>query len=545
MRPTDLGTPRARCRPAFALALLAGTLVLPLACGSRQTVEPQASEVASELLTQLRVARLAEVSATEWSEPEVWTAEGAAIDGQIEIRYADNRIGSHAVRLRSYNGGLTGPTLRFAPGDVVSIGLQNSLPPEEPSHDGVDEPHGFNVTNLHTHGLHVSPRDPGDNVLLRLEPGSFHQFRFEIPSDHPEGTFWYHAHAHGSTALQLASGMAGAMIVDGRAGAESDRPLIAERLFLFQQFPFYLEGDQAGLVEDFDQVDFPRDGDNKFKHTTVNGLVKPEFTMRPGSVERWRFVHGGVRENLSLGLLGEDGVPEVLHLIAIDGISLGRVEETTEVELAPGYRADVLVKAPARPGTYILFDREAEVGLLGEREEPQHLAVLRVEGEAVESPPAIAAEPAPLEAIDPGDVDNQRTFSMKIDTDTDPVRFLMNDREFDPGMEPVRLTLGDVEEWTLNSRGARVAHPFHVHVNPFLVVERNGQKVDPPVWRDTLLAPWGKDGSGAEVKVLTRFEDFDGEFVMHCHILPHEDQGMMLLVDIEKPQHEEGAHDAE
>ena len=111
-------------------------------------------------------------------------------------------------------------------------------------------------------------------------------------------------------------------------------------------------------------------------------------------------------------------------------------------------------------------------------------------------------------------------------------------------MDPVTFELGTVEEWTLISRGfANVRHPFHVHVNPFLVIEKNGERVDPPRWQDTLQAPWknASDTSPASIKVLTRFDEFVGEFVTHCHILPHEDQGMMLLLKIERAMTNDGS----
>ncbi|HEY5155216.1 MAG TPA: multicopper oxidase domain-containing protein, partial [Acidimicrobiales bacterium] len=99
----------------------------------------------------------------------------------------------------TYNGSTPGPTMRVRPGDVLTVTLDNRL----------DAP-----TNLHTHGLHVSPGGDSDNIFVMVEPGRQHTYRYEIPADHPSGTFWYHPHHHGLVAPQVFGGLAGAIIVE-------------------------------------------------------------------------------------------------------------------------------------------------------------------------------------------------------------------------------------------------------------------------------------------------------------------------------------------
>src|SRR5262249_49159893 len=148
-------------------------------------------------------------SATEpFAEAETIRSVDGRLHVTLTVNYGDNVIRGSRVRLRCYNGRLVGPTLRAKPGDVLHVRLDNRLPevPELPVHS-VNVPHGLNSTNLHTHGLHVSPEGNSDNVYLDVRPGQTQDYEIKIPKDHVAGTFWYHPHRHGSVALQASSGM--------------------------------------------------------------------------------------------------------------------------------------------------------------------------------------------------------------------------------------------------------------------------------------------------------------------------------------------------
>jgi FtsP/CotA-like multicopper oxidase with cupredoxin domain len=221
------------------------------------------------------------------------------------------------------------------------------------------------TTNLHTHGLHVSPAGNSDNVHLRIGPQQRFEYEIHIPEDHPCGTFWYHAHKHGSVAAQVSSGMAGALIVEG--GIDEVRGIqgIRERIFVFQQVPYRRDGGPYGEIER-DKVDKtfgPGDWDRLGRFTTVNGVVLPVFEIRPGEVQRWRFVESGFREKLLLRLEPVAGGADFpFHEIAADGIPLGKVKRRERLELWPGYRSDVLVRAPETPGEYLLVDERSPAG---------------------------------------------------------------------------------------------------------------------------------------------------------------------------------------
>ncbi len=454
--------------------------------------------------------------------PEIRSVD-RELDARLTLAYSMQPIAGCETHLRLYDGLLTGPTLEVSPGDTLNVDVVNNLPPDPPPpSDNINDPHGFNRTNLHTHGLHVSPAGNADNVLLEVQPGRRFQNEIKIPRDHPPGTFWYHPHVHGSTAIQVGSGMAGALIVRGGIDYLPQIERMTEQIFVFQQIPY----DKNGEVEDFDESFGPGVWDTSHRQTTINGQIFPVIHMRPGEIQRWRMIHGGVRESLELVLDGHQ-----LNEIAVDGLVTGRIDSWNRLELQPGYRSDVLIRARALPAgrqraEFILYDGEtpASRSLLAVDEDRQALAKVVVEGPpmSMQMPSEAALQRfvpfAPIERIDGY---QEAVFNISGG------QFTVNGREFSPDHRRV-LELGKAEEWTLNS--LRVNHPFHIHVNPF-EHERIGPDGRPQrVWRDTLLVR-----QDTPIKIRTRYTKYIGTFVLHCHILDHEDQGMMELVEVRLP----------
>jgi len=189
---------------------------------------------------------------------------GNIVTVNLTVRENVNEINNPAhaykdkVKLRSYGGCLTGPLIEAHPGNTLRVHLNNQLDTSKPSCNG-ETPGCFNTINLHFHGLHVSPSGNSDNVLLNIAPSTRFEYEVNIPEDHPSGTFWYHAHRHGSTAVQVASGASGVLIVRGNrmytGGALGDvdtilrdaagKPL-KEQVFLFQQIPYACFSDWPG-----------------------------------------------------------------------------------------------------------------------------------------------------------------------------------------------------------------------------------------------------------------------------------------------------------
>ncbi|MEM1261338.1 MAG: multicopper oxidase family protein [Pseudomonadota bacterium] len=286
-------------------------------------------------------------------------AEAGTVEWTARVQYADADIYNPAsgrmdtVRLRSYQGpgvdpevAFVPPTINLRPGDTFRLRLINELPTDDPSCPGSDNinlPHCFNITNMHTHGLWVSPAGNSDNVLLSVPPGGGEfTYEYNVPSDHPAGTFWYHPHMHGSTALQVSSGMTGALIVrgerlptPGRAGdidtllRDRNGEPMAERVIVTTQIAYACgpRGDdgEVAIKKDADGAWVCDEGDigqiegyNQFgmeperldpagmpilqtrwvasgRHTTLNGRVIPTYRgITAGEFERWRFIHAGV-----------------------------------------------------------------------------------------------------------------------------------------------------------------------------------------------------------------------------------------------------------
>jgi FtsP/CotA-like multicopper oxidase with cupredoxin domain len=184
-------------------------------------------------------------------EPEVRRSAKGELRTNLRVRYAYKDIGGYRLSLRTYDDTIPGPTLRVRTGDVLRIRLSNELPPNpDPVPLDMALPHHFNTTNFHAHGLHVDPGALADNIFRSMEPGQAYDIEIAIPANHPSGTFWYHPHHHGSADVQMVSGMAGALIVEGDF---ADMPEIAgarERVLILNEVVF----DYRGSIENYDTV---------------------------------------------------------------------------------------------------------------------------------------------------------------------------------------------------------------------------------------------------------------------------------------------------
>ena len=211
--------------------------------------------------------------------------------------------------------------------------------------------------------------------------------------------------------------------------------------------------------------------------------------MQPGEIQRWRFIHGGVQETLNVQLEGH-----TLHEIARDGLALGKMLDSNVVELEPGYRSDVLVKAePGDAGKIFFLVDGATTGansLLGGSEIPSVLAAVVVSGtpKPMNFPAGSSlAACIPLKTITETELTGKQRVEFDVDTSAHPARMLIDGNSYDPNARPRLLKLGAVEEWTVISKFAN--HPFHIHTNPFQVVsmkDSNGlETVAQPYWKDT------------------------------------------------------------
>ena len=436
-------------------------------------------------------------------------------DGVLDVRLAATRgvdVAGRRSAASGYNGTLPGPTLHLRPGDRVRLDLVNRL----------DE-----ATNLHTHGLHVSPRGNSDNVFRRVEAGQTARYEYAIPADHPSGTFWYHPHLHGSVADQVFSGLYGAIVITG-ADEPEDLP---EKVLVVSDITLTSEGDVAAVSGP--QVMAGREGDT----VLVNGQQTPRINLTAGQAERWRVVNACTSRFVELQLDEHN-----LGLMGLDGQALGQAQERESVLLAPGNRADLIVQ-PGRAGSFTLRTLAVDRGGMGmgmmaagpEGTSPEvPLATVQV---STDSPSGASPSEAPAPRLSPSasrkprdlrgaQVSNQRTITFTMGMGMGDMSFGFDGREFDHSRVDQQLTLDTVEEWTI-ANTTPMDHPFHLHVWPMQVIEAPYLEANgAPDWRDVVIVP-----ARGQVRVRVPITDFGGRTVYHCHILDHEDQGMMGLVE--------------
>lgn len=463
-------------------------------------------------------------------EPEERRSVDGLLETTLRAAYAYTDTGGYRLFTRTYEGTIPGPTLRLRPGDTLKINLVNDLPPnraEMPLDE--DLPHALNTTNFHFHGAHVSPEGISDNIFRTMQPGQTHEIEIAIPDDHPSGTYWYHPHHHGGADIQIASGMAAAAIIEGDFADVPEIAAARERLLVLGQVVF----DEYRTVEDFGVV-FP-EGATRF--LSVNGQREPIVRMRPGEVQRWRILHAGYQDDIFLALDGHD-----LHQVARDGIPISRLgqpevrpgaapdADPAAILLAPGQRVDVLVKA-REPGTYALA---ALPYFQGYDAPTGPLATVVVEGEPLEMALPAALPSAPFAPIADDELTGSRelVFSRHA-PEVDAAghwrefAFLVDGRLFDHDRVDQVVELGAVEEWTVTNTDEHNDHVFHIHVNPFQLTAVNGEPVAEPTWLDTVIVP-----RGGSITFRSRFLDFTGRYVLHCHMMNHEELGMMQVVEV-------------
>lgn len=470
------------------------------------------------------------------TEPEVRGSVNGVLETVLRCRYAYLNVGGYQLFLRTYEGMSPGPTLRVKPGDTIKIKLFNEFPPvRDLTPANVATPHQFNATNLHAHGMHVSPSGISDNVMRTMEPGKVYDIEIAIPADHIPGTNWYHPHAHGSANIQMASGMAGALIVEGDFADVPEIAKAKDRVLILNESIF----DAYGTIEDFATV-FPEPA---LRFFTVNGIREPTIKMRPGEVQRWRFIQAGQQDNMFIELEGHS-----FQQIARDGIPLSRVnlsppptsqqsiDKPDAMIMAPGQRIDVLVKA-GKPGTYALRALPYDQGYLSPA---GPLARVVVEGEPMDMKLPSKLPPAPYQPIKDEEITGNRTVTFSAKPLENPAtshwqefKFLIDGKSFDHTRIDHRVRLGAVEEWTVLNVDDR-DHVFHIHTNDYQLTKVNGKDLPEPIWMDTSIVP--RNGS---ITFRTRFEDFTGLFMLHCHMMNHEELGMMQTVEVyaeEKPE---------
>jgi FtsP/CotA-like multicopper oxidase with cupredoxin domain len=470
-----------------------------------------------------------------------------------------------------YGDNLQAPTLRLHPGDELVLRLRNELPQSgnlsAPDERPFPYAHSMEIagpcgagrlfaasTNLHFHGMHISPGCHQDDVLSTLvEPsGGWYEYRFRIPDDQPPGLYWYHPHTHGFSEAQVLGGASGALIVEGMERADSKVAGLGERVLVLR--------DQIvpGLTEAVEDSGPGKDISLNFV-PVIYPLYRPAIVKaRSGQHEFWRVLNAAADTYFDLQLSAGPGMrntsfPQTLELIALDGVPSQPVT-VTHVLIPPGGRAEFVVTIPPQNQFTQLISQKYDTGLGGESTPYRVIANIDASDDgplaASVMPGAakstIAPAPAGLAALkparqlklyfseshqDPNDLASLATYFITLDGET-PKAFDMSFRK-----PNIVAKQGTVEDWVIENR-ANEAHAFHIHQLHFQVMERNGRPANDSSLRDTIdLRFW--DGKGAYPSVKLRMDfrspDIVGTFLYHCHILEHEDGGMMGIIRVIKP----------
>ncbi len=427
------------------------------------------------------------------TEPEVLRSRNGTLALTLNLDNGEYQVAGHTVKGMTMNGQFMGPTLVIDPGDTLTFSVVNNL----------GEP-----TNIHEHGLHVSPIGISDNVLRTMEPGSTSPVVVNIPTTQAPGTYWYHAHLHGLTEAQVMAGLFGTLIIDGLTDLLPTELQAGLSEHLVALHDYQLTADGEIVTENIDSA--------APTTRTVNGMVNPVLTSRPGQTQLLRLANFSADIWYRLHL---DGA--AFSVIAEDANPVGRVEKKDELLLPPGKRFDVLVALP-KAGSYKLRTLPYDQGPAGDKYPERVLMTINVAGDPVATPPQPTTM-APLPGYEHDVIAKRRLVWLSEDNEAG--KFFVNGKQFD-GTVLFTPQLGTTEEWTIRNVTAE-DHPFHIHVNDFQVMSVKGKRYDAVSLQDIVKVP-----AHGQVVIRMRFETFTGSFVFHCHILAHEDGGMMAIVDV-------------
>ena len=457
---------------------------------------------------------VANANLPDFVQPEIARSN----DLELVVKYSHQKIGESTARLRGFNGRLPGPTIRVRPGDTLRIRVKNELPPNsDPLPSNPNTPHQFNTTNLHPHGLHVDPQGNSDNVFVEIEPGDSFQYEFKIPQDHPPGTMFYHPHKHGSSAMQMLSGMAGLLILEGGLDDVPEIRAARDLVYLMNEINFNSQGEVAEWTSLFPFHFADR-------RLLINGQLRPTLTALSGEVLRLRVVNAGIQTVMAFGIDGHQ-----LQVIALDGIALPQMRTVDTLVLTPAGRADVLITCGA-PGHY---DMNKRLNSDFFEDGPVKLSTLQILDASLPMSLPAALPGAPYRSISEQELTQPLPTVLTLDEgnalDVPPPgfgNFSVDRRHFDKNRVDHTIPLNSVLEWELVNN-TESAHPFHIHVNPFMVVSVNDVPLPEPEWHDTFAVP-----AFGRIRIRHRFQDFRGLYVLHCHIFYHEDLGMMQTVNV-------------
>jgi bilirubin oxidase len=393
----------------------------------------------------------------------------------------------------AFNGRVPGPTLEVREGDRVIVHFHNHL----------GEP-----TTVHWHGLPV-PVEADGNPMEPIASGGSYDYIFTLPPG-TAGTYWYHPHPHHQAGRQVSRGLLGAIIV--RAAEDPLPASIPEKLLILTD----------ARVTSYGAIVFPNDAIDEQgwegNVVFVNGTPQPTLLLRPGEVQRWRVINASVARYYRLALQGHT----FLH-VGSDGGLFERPVPRDEILLAPSERVELLVRGTGAPGSRSLlqslpYDRYPPYSRPASWDRTLDLLTVQYTPDPPIAPPTIPDVLRPVPALDPAQATTTRQLILE--------HARINHRLFDPNRVDISAWLNDTEIWSIENRD-QMDHPFHLHGFSFQVLDRSGVPEPFPAWEDTVNVPRGQS-----LRFIVQYRDHPGKRMFHCHIMDHEDYGMMGILEV-------------
>jgi suppressor of ftsI len=431
-----------------------------------------------------------------------------------------------------YQGNNTPPVIRVQPGTVLNVEYKNELAAQS-KEDCFGHP-CMNMTNLHFHGLHVSPNAPQDDVLdMMASRGETLHYSVQVPPQQPPGLYWYHTHSHGESYMQDLDGMSGAIVVEGIERYAPEVRNMRERILVLRDLVLPSDAAEQKKVMQAVAMQTTQCGTAAEKPEaafSVNGMLRPKIDIAPGERQFWRIVNAS--PDLYADLELNSGSFEVL---ALDGMPLAyhdpsiRKRSMSHVLLPPAGRVEAIVTGPPADSHAALRSRCFDTGPDGDNNPAMVLAdIVSAPSPNLEVRPAIGGPPvyvsfklAVLKNVEVSKPQFVVTFT------EDKQGFYINNHKFEMNSGPMlTVDVGSLQHWRVTNSTNEV-HPFHIHQVHFLVYAVDGKAAENPVWVDTVNVPYG-----SSVDLVMDFTDpiIRGMSLFHCHLLKHEDKGMMAKI---------------
>lgn len=467
-------------------------------------------------------------------------AQQPTIDDPPEVRgpftltaIYDSAAGHNAF---AYHGEAVPPLIRVQPGQAIKLHYVNNLPAK--SNEECATGPCMNMTNLHFHGLHVSPNSPQDDVLSMMAmPGESLDYRVVIPPYAPPGLYWYHTHPHGESARQDLDGMSGAIVVEGIDRYYPQLRHMRERVIILrdQNIEHIDAAAQRGILQ---KLEIPASQCGTATEQaiervfTANGQLRPRIPILPGERQFWRIVNASPDRYADLELSGQE-----MEIVALDGMPLSyhdphrNTEKLDHVLVPPAGRVEAIVAGPPANARVTLSTRCVDTGKDGDTNSamviadvgpakstsPEHL--VPTVNEAPIHTSTSVEEIRKLKASEP---DFTVTFT------EDKAGFYINGQKFSMQDGPMlHVRVGSMQHWRIVN-ATNELHPFHIHQIHFLAYAEDGAPLNSSEWLDTVNVPYGN----GTVDLVMDFTDpvIKGMSLFHCHLLSHEDKGMMAKI---------------